>query len=111
MSDQPLVKTEEIEKLGMTDCHEPVPDMAAPSRSQLDYMLGFIQKCLDEDKAVCVSCDGGYGRTATLLACYLVMKGFTADKAIEQVKKKRPGSALAVEQQKAVEEYSLQLGH
>ncbi len=109
MSDEPCVTPDEIEQLGMSDCHEPVPDMKAPSTSQLEYMLGFIQRCLAEDSPVCVSCDGGYGRTATLLACYLVLKGLSAEEAIQQVKTKRPGSVLTPEQQKAVEEYSLRL--
>ncbi len=110
MSDKPGISHNEIKKMGFADCHQPVPDLMPPSPAQLDHMLDFISKCIAESKPVAVSCDGGIGRTATLLVCYLVMKGFNFDESVRQVKEKRPGSILTPEQQKAVEEYGLRLG-
>ena len=108
MSDRPSVSNKDIQRLDMIDYHEPVPDMTAPSIQCLRDMVRFIQKCLSEDKPVCVTCDGGYGRTATLLTCYMITEGLDFDNAIKLVKKKRPGSVLTIEQQEAVEQYSLQ---
>ena len=110
VTDSPWVTPGEIEELGMADCHEVVRDMTAPSMGQIEHMVGFIERCLAEGKPVGVSCDGGHGRTGTLLACYLVAKGLSAEEAIRQLKVKRPGSTLAPEQEEAVGRYALQLG-
>jgi len=110
LAESPWVTSEDVEKAGMVDYHQPIPDTMAPSANQIKQMVEFIQSCLTEAKPVCVSCDGGYGRTGTLLACYLVYKGSTAIDAINQVKAKRPGSMLTPDQLKAIECYGLQLG-
>jgi len=106
MSDYPKIDPDSIRKEGLIDCHQPVEDMLAPSIAQITYMLDFIESCLNENKPVGVSCDGGIGRTATLLSCFLVSKGASVEDAITQVKNKRPGSILSVEQQKAIEDYA-----
>ena len=110
ITDWPRVTPDEIATLGMADCHESVPDMEAPSLSQIEHIFDFIQECLDEGKPVGVSCDGGFGRTGTLLACYLVKKGLGAEDAIKQLKAKRPGSVLTLEQEEAVTDCAHRFG-
>jgi len=39
-----------------------------------------------------VSCNAGYGRTGTVIACVLVTTGMSADQAIAELITKRPGA-------------------
>lgn len=54
-------------------------------------------------QAVAVHCALGFGRTGTMLACYLVKeRGLTAGDAIAEIRRLRPGSIETYEQEKAV---------
>lgn len=81
-----------VEQKGMDDCYEPVEDFTAPSQRQIDRVVAFIRGAIKEGKAVAVSCGAGYGRTGTILACYVVSLGLSADHAIEQIISVRPSS-------------------
>lgn len=100
-----LVKAGQVVSVGFTDCYEPTPDFTAPNRYQLDRMIAFIRTSLDEGRPVGVSCRAGLGRTGTVLACYLVSRGYTASAAIAEVRSKRPGSIETQAQEEAVKTY------
>lgn len=54
-------------------------------------------------QAVGVHCALGFGRTGTMLACYLVKEqGLAAGDAIAEIRRLRPGSIETYEQEKAV---------
>lgn len=54
-------------------------------------------------QAVGVHCALGFGRTGTMLACYLVKeRGLAAGDAIAEIRHLRPGSIETHEQEKAV---------
>ncbi len=76
----------EVEKVGLRDLHEPVRDLRAPTPNQIDRVVEFIEIAVRSNLPVAVSCGAGYGRTSTLLVCYLVRTGTTAQDAIAQVK-------------------------
>jgi atypical dual specificity phosphatase len=103
----PRVTAAQINHHGLLDRHLILPDMEAPSMSQMEDLLAFINKCLSDGKPVGVSCDGGMGRTATVLSCYLVSTGLSAEEAVREVKAKRPGSILTDSQRSAIEGYAL----
>ena len=50
------------------------------------------------------------GRTGIILACYLVSQGSNADRAIKEVRDKRPGSIEKEEQEKAIGAYASHMG-
>jgi atypical dual specificity phosphatase len=91
-----------LDPLGFVYRHIAVVDETAPSQAQVDEML-------DQGKAVLVHCQGGYGRTGTMLACYLVSQGWEAEKAIAEVRSRRPGSIAPQVQQNCVFEYAERL--
>ncbi|MBI2859859.1 MAG: dual specificity protein phosphatase family protein [Chloroflexi bacterium] len=75
INDEAKISSAEVERLGMSDCHEPVADFNPSKQSQIDRMVGVIVKALSEARPVGISCGAGLGRTGTTLACYLVRQG------------------------------------
>ncbi len=104
------VNSLQINSQGMWDCHEPVPDFGTPAVDQMNRMIQFINRSISDQRPVGISCKAGMGRTGTILACYLVSLGFASDAAINEVRKKRPGSVETKEQENAVESYAHTIG-
>jgi len=102
MTAVPRFKPDEIKKAGFSDYYLYIPDMQAPAVDRIESMVDFINHSLKAGRPVGISCDGGFGRTATLLACYLTTHGFSAADAIKEVKRKRPGSILTKEQEQVL---------
>jgi atypical dual specificity phosphatase len=91
-----------IEEFGFSVKHIPVGDFQAPTLEQIEDFVEFAQNARSEGKKLVVHCDAGIGRTGTMLACYLVSKGYKATDAIEDVRTKRPGSIETIEQEEVV---------
>lgn len=99
-------QTISAEALELIDLYEPVPDFTAPRIDQLDRMCQFIDQQIESwEHPVVVTCQAGQGRTGTVLACYLVYVGYTAENAIDFVRARRPGSIQNREQEEAVSRY------
>ena len=96
------VTSEQVARVGFTELHSPIPDFSAPPISKIEQILDFIKDPVAKGRAVGVCCGQGYGRTGTILACYLVSKGWTTDKAIREVRSKRPGSIETPEQEETI---------
>ena len=99
-TDEAAVLRTDVEAAGLRDRHEPVRDFSAPEPVQVQRALAFIEQQLVEHNAVAVSCGAGYGRTSTLLACFLVGRGRSADAALREIKekcKRGPETAAQVE--------------
>jgi len=79
-----------------------VPDMTAPGPAVLRRAVGFIRKRLAGGRGVLVHCAAGYGRTGTVLACWLRSEGRSAEEAIALVRAARPGSVEVPEQEDCV---------
>jgi atypical dual specificity phosphatase len=82
--------------------HLPIRDMTPPERDQIEDFVAFVDDVITEDNAVGVHCLAGLGRTGTLIACYLVSRGRSADDAIAAVRSARPGSVQTDRQEQAV---------
>ena len=94
-----------VEEFGFSVKHLPVRDFEAPTLEQIEDFMAFAEEARAEGKKLVVHCDAGIGRTGTVLACYLVSKGYNAAKAIEKVRVKRPGSVETIEQEELVMKY------
>jgi atypical dual specificity phosphatase len=106
------IKSKDLMKHGIEDCYEPVKDFTPPSQEQIVRVITFIRNALNMHKIVAVSCNAGYGRTGTILACYFVSLGYPAEEAIEHLIQIRPVSEVILRfpaQKEAVIEFAQRL--
>ncbi len=94
---------------GIEWLHLPIEDFTPPDRETVDKFLEQARFCDHEDRAMVVHCAAGRGRTGTMLACWLVDHGHSADEAIEKVRSMRPGSIETPEQERAIRELETRL--
>ena len=87
----------------------PVEDFTAPASQQVDQAMNFINKHVKDGHGVLVHCRAGMGRTGTILACFLVSRGWEPSEAIADVRRKRPGSLEVYPQEFVVYQYAKRL--
>ena len=93
--------------VGIITTHIPIEGFTAPTLTQVKLALNTIQTCLNENMPIGVHCVAGLGRTGTILACYLVKQGMSADNAINAIRTWRFGSIETPEQEAIVYEYEV----
>lgn len=69
----------------------PIKDAAAPDRPAMKKILDSIDHALDAKIATYLHCWGGHGRTGTVIACHLIRRGQTPDKALKKLGELRRG--------------------
>jgi len=80
---------------GMTHVRFRVPDVTVPDEAAITDGVDWIKRQVDDGRAVLVHCAKGRGRSATLLAAYLMREeGMTYDEAWQLIKVKRPLAKL-----------------
>jgi atypical dual specificity phosphatase len=101
LTERPM-RADLVRGYGMEFLHLPVPDFCAPRQEQIDQFVSFSESIVAQDRAVTVHCLAGRGRTGTMLGCFLVRQGMTANEAIDKVRSLRPGAIENFEQETAV---------
>ena len=90
--------------------HVPTEDLGAPDIDQIEKTVDFIHERINNNEPVMVHCAAGIGRTGTILACYLIKyHKYSANNAIKQIRKERPGSIQSERQEIVIELYEKHL--
>ncbi len=76
----------------------PIPDGKAPTIEQVSRFVEFVDEQRAAKTAVAVHCEAGLGRTGTLLAAYLIVKGDKPQDAIARVRAAEPAAIETSEQ-------------
>jgi protein-tyrosine phosphatase len=97
----PYYDIRKMEAMGFKRYSIPVKDFAAPKLADFQEFLDTLDESMKEGK-VLVHCQGGTGRTGTMAAAYWIKKGLSARKAIEKVRKSRPGAIEISEQEESL---------
>lgn len=101
LTETPL-SSQALERHGFAWLHLPIDDQTAPTEADFVAALDFIdQQCVAE-RGVLVHCRIGEGRTACILAAYLIRQGATVEQALEHLRAFRPGAVSSPEQQRAL---------
>ncbi|MFW6437921.1 MAG: dual specificity protein phosphatase family protein [Armatimonadota bacterium] len=87
--------------------HLPIEDMTPPDHEQIETFVEFVDRHVTNGCAVGVHCLAGLGRTGTMIACYLVSRGRSAEDAIDEVRQARPGSIQTELQEQAVRRWAM----
>ncbi len=98
-----------LEMLSFSYTHIVIHDFTAPTLGQIEKFVAFVSECNRDGVAVAAHCAAGMGRTGTMLACYLVSLGESAEEAIDSVRSIRPGSIETSEQEQAIINYAASL--
>ncbi|MCD6383823.1 MAG: dual specificity protein phosphatase family protein [Thermoplasmata archaeon] len=105
LTEDPLPK--EIRR-GFHYYHIPIEDFSVPEEGQIWEFLEAMEESLKEG-GVLVHCFGGIGRTGTMLAIYLVWKGWKPEDAIEYLRSIRSGSVFTPAQEMLVYHFAEQM--
>ncbi len=91
-----------IRRAGLTWYHFPVPDFGAPdpgSMKRWEQMSAQFHRLLDRGEKLLIHCRGGLGRSGTIAALLLIERGESWQRAMEIVRKARPGAIETLSQE------------
>ena len=87
----------------------PVSDAYTPELDELDYALEWLNGHVESGKKALVHCRFGVGRSGTIIAAYLLKRGFGLEHVLETMKQ-TPATPTSRDQRKLIFEYAKKLG-
>lgn len=93
----------QVKHHGMESIWLPIPDVSTPaSVGHARLAVAAAAEALRQRKTVVVHCNGGLGRSGLVAACILTRLGHEPQKAIDAVRRARPGAIETLEQERFV---------
>lgn len=83
----------------------PIHTGDAPSRAQAMHFVHFVNDQRARGKPVAVHCQGGLGRTGTMMAAYLISEGDDTSTALQRVRAAEPGAVETARQVEFLDEF------
>jgi len=83
-----------------------IPDRYGASPEVLSQIVALINEKVSEGRKVLVHCNLGRGRSALVVAAYLVNQGLSPEDAIRKIKEKRSVTYLNERQRQALSDFS-----
>ncbi len=87
----------------------PVSDAYAPELDELDDALEWLNGHVESGKRALVHCRFGVGRSGSIIAAYLLKRGFSLEHVLETIKQ-TPATPTSRDQRKLIFEYAKKLG-
>lgn len=81
---------EALARNGLINVHLPIRDGEPPTASQMTMLLMRMELLMKQGHVLAVHCLAGIGRTGTVLACWLIREGLTAEEALKRVRRIDP---------------------
>ena len=103
---EPSLNPATVNEMGFRFLSLPIADMAPPTIDDISRFVEFADESERDELPVAVHCLAGLGRTGTMLACFLVGKGYGAEAALQEVRERRPGSVETPAQEDIIGEYA-----
>jgi len=99
-------ETEFYDRQGITHVQYKVPDITVPDEAIISAAVDWIKTQIDDGRTVLVHCAKGRGRSATLLAAYLMREeGMTFDQAKALLNVKRSLTKLESKHRQVIESW------
>jgi atypical dual specificity phosphatase len=91
---------------GIETLYIPTIDFTPPSIEDLRTAVAFMHAQIAKGRKVYVHCKAGRGRSATVVMCYLISKGMTANAAQKLLLEKRPHVMADLEERTVVKQFA-----
>jgi atypical dual specificity phosphatase len=89
---------------GLAGAHLPVADMAAPALPAARAMIAETEDRIRRGEPTVYHCKGGLGRTGTLLAAHLVVRGMAPLHALEELRSIHPRYVQSIAQEQFLDQ-------
>jgi atypical dual specificity phosphatase len=97
---------EEYRAAGIDEFYVPICDFTPPTLEQARAAVEFMERQIAAGRKVYVHCKAGRGRSATLVMCYLIGRGYTPESSQKLLLEKRPHVNRHLAAREVVREYA-----